>query len=98
MDSRYLDIVRLLIDTAPFVFTQECFALKGGTAIDLFLEDMPRLSVDIDLVYTPLEHSDRVSALAAIEKALHAVAELLESKLGRNPNPCRQRASGDCHA
>ena len=42
MDSRYLEIVRLLIDTAPFVFTQEYFALKGGTAINLFLEDMPR--------------------------------------------------------
>jgi predicted nucleotidyltransferase component of viral defense system len=87
MDSRYLEIVRLLIDTAPFVFTQECFALKGGTAINLFLEDMPRLSVDIDLVYTNLEHSDRVSALAVIEKSLHAVAELLESKLGVTVRP-----------
>ena len=36
MDSRYLDIVRLLIDSAPFVFTQKCFALKGGTALNLF--------------------------------------------------------------
>jgi hypothetical protein len=87
MDSRYLEIVRLLIDAAPFVFTQECFALKGGTAINLFLEDMPRLSVDIDLVYTNLDHSDRVSALAAIEKSLHAVAELLESKLSVTVRP-----------
>jgi predicted nucleotidyltransferase component of viral defense system len=87
MDSRYLEIVRLLINAAPFVFTQECFALKGGTAINLFLEDMPRLSVDIDLVYTHLDHSDRVSALAAIEKSLHAVAELLESKLGVTVRP-----------
>lgn len=87
MDSRYLDTVRLLIDAAPFVFTQECFALKGGTAINLFLEEMPRLSVDIDLVYTDLTHPDRESALAAIEQALHLVAELLTSKLGVTVRP-----------
>ncbi len=87
MDSRYLEIVRLLIDAAPFVFTQKCFALKGGTAINLFLEDMPRLSVDIDLVYTRLDHTDRVAALAAIEKSLHAVTDLLESKLGVTVRP-----------
>ena len=46
MDSHYLETVRLLIDVAPFVFTADCFALKGGTAINLFLRDMPRLSVD----------------------------------------------------
>lgn len=94
MHSRYLDIVRLLIDAAPFVFTQECFALKGGTAINLFLEEMPRLSVDIDLVYTDLSHSNRESALAAIEQALHNVAQLLESKLGVTVRPT---ASGSDH-
>jgi predicted nucleotidyltransferase component of viral defense system len=81
MDIRYLEIVRLLIDAAPFVFTRECFALKGGTAINLFLEEMPRLSVDIDLVYTDLTHPDRDSALAAIKEALLEVAGLLKSKL-----------------
>lgn len=87
MDSRYLDTVRLLIDAAPFVFTQKCFALKGGTAINLFLEDMPRLSVDIDLVFTDLECPDRDSALMAIESALHGVAELLQTKLGVTVRP-----------
>jgi len=87
MDSRYLDTVRLLIDAAPFVFTQKCFALKGGTAINLFLEDMPRLSVDIDLVFTDLGCPDRDSALVAIENALHGVAELLQNKLGVTVRP-----------
>jgi len=87
MDSRYLDIVRLLIAAAPFVFTQQCFALKGGTAINLFVEDMPRLSVDIDLVFTDLTCPDRESALAAIEHALHDVANLLHSKLGVTVRP-----------
>lgn len=81
MHSRYLDIVRLLIDAAPFVFSEKCFALKGGTAINLFVEEMPRLSVDIDLVFTDLSCPDRESALAAIEQALHRIAHLLESKL-----------------
>jgi hypothetical protein len=81
LNSRYLEIVRLLIDAAPFVFSQGGFALKGGTAINLFVQGMPRLSVDIDLVYTNLNHPDRDSALEAIEKSLQAVAELLESRL-----------------
>lgn len=44
----------LLVRTLPFVATETCFALKGGTAINLFLRDMPRLSVDIDLAYLPV--------------------------------------------
>jgi len=46
--------VELLVRVLPFVAKQECFALKGGTAINLFVRNMPRLSVDIDLVYLPL--------------------------------------------
>ena len=87
MDSRYLETVRLLIDAAPFVFTQKCFALKGGTAINLFLEDMPRLSIDMDMVFTDLDHPNRDSALAAIEQALHEVAALLQGKLGVTVRP-----------
>lgn len=87
MHNRYLDIVRLLIDAAPFVFTGDCFALKGGTAINLFLEEMPRLSVDIDLVFTDLSHPDRESALSAIERELHAVAHRLETRLGVTVRP-----------
>jgi len=87
MDSRFLGTVRLLIDVAPFVFTKSDFALKGGTAINLFLHDLPRLSVDIDLVYTNLEHSGRDSALEAIENNLRDVANLLESRLGVTVRP-----------
>jgi hypothetical protein len=87
LNSRYLETVRLLIDAAPFVFSQEGFALKGGTAINLFVQGMPRLSVDIDLVYTNLNHPDRDSALEAIEKSLQVVAELLESRLKVSVRP-----------
>ena len=49
---------RLLIECLPHVAKQECFALKGGTAINLFLHNLPRISVDIDLTYLPLKPRD----------------------------------------
>ena len=52
MDRFYVDTVRLLLATLPEVFAFPKFALKGGTAINLFVHDMPRLSVDIDVVFT----------------------------------------------
>ena len=45
--------VELLVRTIPPVAQEACFALKGGTAINLFIRNMPRLSVDIDLTYLP---------------------------------------------
>ena len=50
----YRSQVALLIRVLPFVADEEEFALKGGTAINLFVRDMPRLSVDIDLTYLPV--------------------------------------------
>ena len=50
MDRRYADTVRLLLSVAPIVFEEPAFAMKGGTALNLFLHDLPRLSVDIYLV------------------------------------------------
>ncbi len=40
----------------------------GGTAINLFVRDMPRLSVDIDLTYVPIE--ERGTSLKHIGEAL----------------------------
>lgn len=66
--SYYIQQVDLLIKILPIVAKESCFAIKGGTAINLFVRDMPRLSVDIDLVYLPLE--ERQTALSGIEKSL----------------------------
>ena len=49
MLEHYRDQAQLLIDVLPYVAQQKVFALKGGTAINLFHRDLPRLSVDIDL-------------------------------------------------
>ncbi|MCW8127553.1 nucleotidyl transferase AbiEii/AbiGii toxin family protein [Microbulbifer halophilus] len=71
--------VRLLLQILPFVSRENCFALKGGTAINLFVRDLPRLSVDIDLVYLPAD--DRETALAETGAALGRVADALEGAL-----------------
>ena len=63
MLDRYVAQVRLLLGTMPDIASQTVFALKGGTAINLFYRDMPRLSVDIDLTYLPV--ADRQSSLRA---------------------------------
>ena len=61
----------LVVRVLPYVARREEFALKGGTAINLFLRDLPRLSVDIDLAYLPL--TPREEALPAIRQGLDAV-------------------------
>lgn len=55
----------------PFVATEKEFALKGGTAINLFIRDMPRLSVDIDLTYVPV--ADRATSLKAIDAGMKRI-------------------------
>jgi predicted nucleotidyltransferase component of viral defense system len=69
----------LLIRTLPFVAAEKCFALKGGTAINLFIRDMPRLSVDIDLTYVPIE--PRETSLLAVEAALRRIAQQVRAKM-----------------
>lgn len=75
LDS-YRQQVALLIRVIPFVAAEKAFALKGGTAINLFVRDMPRLSVDIDLTYLPVE--DRAASLAAIDAAMMRIKERIE--------------------
>lgn len=79
MKKEYIDTVRLLIDVAPTIFAAPHFAMKGGTALNLFVQDMPRLSVDIDVVFT--DHTlPRDEALAAIEADLKVVAAALKAR------------------
>lgn len=67
MDKTYIEVVRLLLESAPAIFEPPHFAMKGGTAINLFIEDMPRLSVDIDVVYTD-HQATRDAALKSISR------------------------------
>jgi len=72
IDSIYGRQVRLLVRILPIIDTEKCFALKGGTAINLFYRDLPRLSVDIDLLYLPSENRDQ--AMENIKGALARIA------------------------
>lgn len=74
-DSPYYKQVSLLVRMLPVISNESVFALKGGTAINLFVRDFPRLSVDIDLAYLPLE--PREEALANVKAALQRIANLI---------------------
>lgn len=74
----YKNQVALLLDVLPVVNDFKCFALKGGTAINLFIQDMPRLSVDIDLTYLPIESRDIF--LINIEAELIKMKQLIEKQ------------------
>ena len=102
MDKIYVDTVRLLLDTAPYVFHSDRFALKGGTALNLFVREMPRLSVDIDVVYTD-HHPSREDAIKEISDALKETknrldgigihSELLRTKAGDEVKVLVQRGN-----
>lgn len=69
--DKYKAQVNLLLQVLPFVAKEEIFALKGGTAINLFVRDMPRLSVDIDLTYVNVDSRD--TALNNIQDGLSRI-------------------------
>jgi predicted nucleotidyltransferase component of viral defense system len=70
----------LLVRVLPHVAQEKALALKGGTAINLFVRNMPRLSVDIDLTYLPVQ--ERAASLKAIEAALRRIGANLRKSLG----------------
>jgi predicted nucleotidyltransferase component of viral defense system len=75
-NNSYFRQLQFLIQLLPFVGVESCFALKGGTAINLFVLDLPRLSVDIDLVY--LRKHERALALTEIKFALQRIAKRIQ--------------------
>src|ERR1700680_5092372 len=74
--SRFYPQAKLMMRCIPAVAKEKCFALHGGTAINLFVRDMPRLSVDIDLTYLPIE--DRNTSITQIAEALERVKANIE--------------------
>ena len=71
-ESVYYKQAELLLRILPIINTEVDFALKGGTAINFFVRDMPRLSVDIDLTYLPM--NEREAALEGISKSLLSIS------------------------
>lgn len=78
-DTIYYRQVQLLVRVLPLLNSEKCFALKGGTAINLFYRELPRLSVDIDLLYLPSESRD--IALQNIKSALTRLSTLIKQTI-----------------
>lgn len=73
MNKRYYDQVELLLTVLPALGEIKDFALKGGTSINLFFRNMPRLSVDIDLALVKV--LDRESSIKLIDLNLKLFTE-----------------------
>ena len=79
INQSYINQADLLLQVIPHIAIEKTLALKGGTAINLFLRNMPRLSVDIDLTYLPLDN--RETALANISDSLGRIRERITKSI-----------------
>jgi hypothetical protein len=92
-DKKYLGQLGLVLEILPWIAKEGSFALKGGTAINLFERGLPRLSVDIDLCYPYI--SEREEALSKITSALDDLKRILSERLRmleavRNSSPSQE--------
>ena len=78
-NTRFYKQAELLLQIIPFLKKENIFALKGGTAINFFIRDLPRLSVDIDLTYLPIKNREK--SLSDISNHLKQSAERITSKI-----------------
>jgi len=78
-DTVFFRQAELLLRILPMIYKEDVFALKGGTAINFFVRDLPRLSVDIDLTYLPV--NDRDSALTDITSRLLLISEEIKRRI-----------------
>jgi hypothetical protein len=78
-DTVFFKQAELVLRVLPLIQEETVFALKGGTAINLFVRDLPRLSVDIDLAYLPV--SERETALEDIDRVLRRISELIRRRI-----------------
>lgn len=93
MNKEYAEKVEVLLRLLPIVMDEKVFAVHGGSAINLFVRDLPRYSVDIDLTYIPLEGREESlehinnHLMSIVDKAkrafhgMHIVPKLNTSKL-----------------
>ena len=92
MREEYKKQVSLLLSILPEIAKEDCFALHGGTAINLFVRNMPRLSVDIDLTYLPLEdfETSRLHINEALKRIIVSIQKVLpNSKIHHDEITCK---------
>ena len=100
MDEQYVHQVRLLLHILPDIAAEDVFALKGGTAINLFYREMPRLSVDIDLAYLPVEEREKSlqdideTLIESWRRSVNAIQEWRHSEFLEEATTTRESWSG----
>lgn len=77
--SPYYKQVELLLRCIPEVNKETCFSLKGGTAINLFIRNFPRLSIDIDLAFLPLDPWE--TAIEQVEDSLLGISKNIRKSI-----------------
>ena len=78
-DTVFFKQAELLLRILPLIHKEEAFALKGGTALNFFIRELPRLSVDIDLAYLPVNERD--FALDDINHALIRISKEIKRRI-----------------
>jgi len=79
MNETYKKQVALLIRIMPLVYKINDFAVHGGTAINLFVKNMPRYSVDVDLTYLP--QKNREESIQDINNQLNILKKQIEKAM-----------------
>ena len=79
ISETYKSQADLLLQVIPHIAKENTFALMGGTAINLFIRNMPRLSIDIDLTFLPFDN--RETALTKISNSLGRIRESIQKAL-----------------
>lgn len=95
MYSRQARLLLHILDCLEYetAIGEPFFALKGGTALNFFIQPFPRLSVDIDLTYCPLHERD--ASLAAMRDSLRTLTQNLQARLPGVQCTHTQPAGGD---
>jgi len=86
MLEKVIHLLNLLNAIQSHPFLKDRLALKGGTALNLFLFDLPRLSVDIDLNYVAQEDREpMLEERPKVERALQDVCGREGMSINRMP-------------
>ncbi|MBN1365194.1 MAG: nucleotidyl transferase AbiEii/AbiGii toxin family protein [Syntrophaceae bacterium] len=78
MYETYMAQAGLLLQILPLIKNYSRLSLKGGTALNFFIHDFPRLSVDIDLAYTQID--DRNETLSYITESMEDLSRQVERR------------------
>ncbi len=84
--EKVLHLLNLLEGFRRHPFLKTRFALKGGTALNLFVFDLPRLSIDIDINYIgAVERAAMLAERPNFERAIQDVCHREDMTLARLP-------------